>query len=168
MTNKPFEPPQIQLTCVDSPEGFDALRSLFLDYQQAINIDLGFQNFEEELSNLAHIYGSATGGAALVASVDGLAAGCCAVRPLTDVDYDHACEMKRLFVKPAFRGFGLGAMLIDRTMTEARLMGYRHMLLDTLDEMETARALYQDAGFIEVAPYYYSPLPGTHYLAAEL
>ncbi|MEY2993567.1 MAG: hypothetical protein RL357_502 [Pseudomonadota bacterium] len=159
--------PMISLIAARSDEEFDALKALFIAYQQHINIDLGFQGFDRELATLASVYAEPNGGA-FVAMVNDVPAGCCAFRPLTDVGYDNACEMKRLFVLPAFRGFGLGQMLIDRTMTEARLQGYRHMLLDTLDKMETARALYQEAGFVEVPPYYYTPLPGTHYLAAEL
>jgi GNAT superfamily N-acetyltransferase len=159
--------PVISVVCARNDEDFETLRTLFISYQQHINIDLGFQGFERELATLAAVYAEPSGGA-FIAKVNDVPAGCCAFRPLTDVDYDNACEMKRLYVLPAFRGFGLGQLLIERTMTEARLQGYHHMLLDTLDEMETARALYQGAGFVEVAPYYYTPLPGTHYLAAEL
>lgn len=159
--------PPIAVTLASSDSDFYTLRLLFTAYQEAINIDLGFQGFEAELGMLSSMYAHPTGGA-FIAFVDEIPAGCCAFRALTDVGYDNACEMKRLFVLPAFRGFGLGQLLVDRTMTEARLQGYHHMLLDTLDEMETARALYQEAGFVEVPPYYYSPLPGTHYLAAEL
>jgi GNAT superfamily N-acetyltransferase len=76
--------------------------------------------------------------------------------------------MKRLFVRRAFRGFGLGRLLVERIMTQGQLAGYTTMLLDTLSDMETARALYQEAGFVEIAPYYHNPLPGAHYLKAEL
>jgi putative acetyltransferase len=160
--------PLVRLSRAESNGDFDALRLLFVEYQKAIDVDLCFQNFQEELADLPGMYSSGEGGVALVASVDSVAAGCCAVRQLTDGGYDEACEMKRLFVRPAFRGFGLGAMLVERAMTEARILGYRRVLLDTLDDMVTARALYQAAGFVEVAPYYHNPLPGTHYLAAEL
>jgi ribosomal protein S18 acetylase RimI-like enzyme len=76
--------------------------------------------------------------------------------------------MKRLFVRAAFRGFGLGRLLVDATVTHARLSGYSNMLLDTLSDMEAARALYQEVGFVEVAPYYHNPLPGAHYLKVAL
>jgi ribosomal protein S18 acetylase RimI-like enzyme len=76
--------------------------------------------------------------------------------------------MKRLFVRPAFRGFGLGRQLVDLILSEARLAGYTNMLLDTLTDMEAARALYQEAGFYEVAPYYHNPIAGAHYLKVEL
>ena len=76
--------------------------------------------------------------------------------------------MKRLFVRPAYRGFGLGRQLVEQVMARAALAGYTTMLLDTLSDMEAARALYQEVGFIEVAPYYHNPLPGAHYLMADL
>ena len=98
-------------------------------------------------------------GSVLVAMVDGEPAGCCAFRPLTNTDHLDACEMKRLFVRRAFRGFGLGRLLVEQVMWDARLAGYTTMLLDTLSDMETARALYQESGFVEVAPYYHNPIP---------
>ena len=76
--------------------------------------------------------------------------------------------MKRLYVAPAFRRFGLGRMLVDHTLTMARSVDYSHMLLDTLDDMEAARALYRDSGFVEIEPYYHNPLPGAHYLMVKL
>jgi ribosomal protein S18 acetylase RimI-like enzyme len=103
-----------------------------------------------------------------MATVNGEVAGCCALRPLDATDYPNACEMKRLYVRPAFRGLGLGRDLAERTLDAARQSGYHCVLLDTLDEMETARALYQDLGFEEVPPYYHNPLAGAHYLKADL
>jgi ribosomal protein S18 acetylase RimI-like enzyme len=76
--------------------------------------------------------------------------------------------MKRLFVRRAFRGFGLGRQLVDHVLSEARMAGYTTMLLDTLTDMEAARALYQEAGFYEIAPYYHNPIAGAHYLKVEL
>jgi ribosomal protein S18 acetylase RimI-like enzyme len=104
----------------------------------------------------------------LLASVDGAPAGCCAFRPLITSDHPNACEMKRLFVRPAFRSFGLGRRLVEHTMTFAQLAGYSNMLLDTLSDMEAARALYQEAGFVEIPPYYHNPLAGAHYLKVAL
>jgi putative acetyltransferase len=94
--------------------------------------------------------------------------GCCAIRPLSDVDYNNACEMKRLYVLPAFRGLGLGRQLAEKAIGFAKDAGYGCILLDTLDEMETARGLYQELGFSEVEPYYHNPIPGAHYLRATL
>jgi putative acetyltransferase len=94
--------------------------------------------------------------------------GCCALRPLDAVDYPNACEMKRLYVRPAMRGGGLGRRLAEAVMEAAQQAGYAYLLLDTLSEMETARAMYQELGFIEVPPYYYNPIEGAHYLMARL
>lgn len=143
------------------------VRSLFEDYQIDLGIDLCFQGFADELDGLPGEYAEPAG-ALVLAFVDGTPAGCCALRPLINSDHINACEMKRLFVRPAFRGFGLGRLLVDEILSLARLAGYSNMLLDTLSDMEAARALYQEAGFIEVAPYYHNPLPGAHYLKVEL
>lgn len=142
-------------------------RALFEDYQADLGIDLCFQGFTNELDRLPGEYAEPAG-ALVLAFVDGAPAGCCALRPLVNSDHINACEMKRLFVRPAFRGFGLGRLLVDEILSLARLAGYSNMLLDTLRDMEAARALYQEAGFIEVAPYYHNPLPGAHYLKVEL
>jgi ribosomal protein S18 acetylase RimI-like enzyme len=90
------------------------------------------------------------------------------LRPLDSVDYPNACEMKRLYVRPAFRGIGLGRLLADACMDGARMAGYDHILLDTLDDMEAARMLYQELGFTEIPPYYHNPIAGAHYLKAAL
>ena len=84
------------------------------------------------------------------------------------MDHANACEMKRLYVRPAFRRFGLGRVLAEALLDEARRAGYSVMLLDTLDEMESARELYASLGFEDVAPYYFNPIPGAHYLKADL
>lgn len=143
------------------------VRALFVDYQASLDIDLCFQGFEEELANLPGEYAEPMG-SLLLAFVDGAPAGCCAFRPMVNSDHLNACEMKRLFVRPAFRGFGLGRQLVERCMMQAQIAGYTSMLLDTLNDMESARALYQEVGFEEVAPYYYNPIPGAHYLKADL
>ena len=104
----------------------------------------------------------------LLALVDGEVAGCCALRPLDSVDYANACEMKRLFVRKPFRGFGLGRQLAEATLDAARTSGYRSVLLDTLDDMESARALYAELGFEDIAPYYHNPLAGAHYLKVDI
>ena len=83
-------------------------------------------------------------------------------------DYPNAAEMKRLFVRPAFRRLGLGRQLAQWTLDAARQAGYSSVLLDTLDDMEAARALYQDLGFEDIPPYYHNPIAGSHYLKADL
>lgn len=157
----------ISLRPAQFPEDLTAVRELFLDYQAGLGIDLGFQGFEAELAGLPGAY-AAPAGALLLACVDGEPAGCCAMRPLYNTDHLNACEMKRLFVRPAFRGFGLGRLLVERVLSDGQLSGYTTMLLDTLSDMETARALYQEVGFVEVAPYYHNPIPGAHYLKVDL
>jgi len=159
--------PTILIQPANAPEALDAVRALFLDYQRDIGIDLCFQGFAQELQALPGDY-AAPAGVLLLACVDGAAAGCCAFRPMPNADHLNACEMKRLFVRRAFRGFGLGRLLVEHTLTRARLAGYTTMLLDTLSDMEAARALYQEAGFVEIAPYYHNPLPGAHYLKVQL
>jgi len=145
----------------------DELRRIFREYAQSIQVDLCFQDFDRELANLPGDYAPPRG-SLLMATVNGELAGCCALRPLDATDYPNACEMKRLYVRPAFRGLGLGRDLAERILDAARQSGYHCVLLDTLDEMETARALYQDLGFEEVPPYYHNPLAGAHYLKADL
>jgi putative acetyltransferase len=95
-------------------------------------------------------------------------AGCCALRPLDTADYPNAAEMKRLYVRPPFRGLGLGRQMAEAILDAARGAGYACVLLDTLDDMESARALYEDLGFVEVPPYYHNPIAGAHYLKADL
>jgi putative acetyltransferase len=165
MTMQPS--PQISLQPALTPEALEAIRELFQEYQAALAVDLCFQGFAEELASLPGDY-SAPGGQLLQAWVDGAPAGCCAFRPLINSDHLNACEMKRLYVRPAYRRMGLGRLLVEQIMSEARLAGYTTMLLDTLSEMETARSLYQESGFVEVAPYYHNPIAGAHYLKADL
>jgi putative acetyltransferase len=159
--------PQIELVEPDGPALFEATREIFREYAASLGIDLGFQGFEEELATLPGEY-AGPDGALLLAFVDGALAGCGATRPLPDADHPNACEMKRMFVRPAFRRLGLGRRLARALLDRARGVGYAVMLLDTLDEMESARGLYAALGFVEVAPYYYNPIPGAHYLKAEL
>lgn len=167
MTEAPESMPEIQIVSAESPALLDAARTLIHEYGNALGIDLCFQNFEAELASLPGEY-AAPGGALLVALVDGQVAGCVALRPLPDCDYPNACEMKRLYVRRAFRRFGLGRLLAQQLMAVATQAGYSSLLLDTLDEMETARGLYATLGFEEIAPYYFNPIAGAHYLMAPL
>ena len=159
--------PQLSLKQALSPDDIEAARALFIDYQQDLGIDLCFQGFEAELQGLPGEYAEPSG-ALVLAYVDGMPAGCCGLRALVHSDHLNACEMKRLYVRRAFRGFGLGRLLVEEIISRARLAGYNTMLLDTLSDMETARALYQEAGFYEVAPYYHNPIAGAHYLKVDL
>jgi len=159
--------PRVQLLSPESPAQFEATRAIFREYAAGLGVDLCFQNFEAELATLPGEYG-APRGALLLATVDGELAGCGACRALGDVDYANACEMKRLFVRPGFRGLGLGRMLAQALMDHALSAGYSVMLLDTLDDMEAARGLYGALGFEEIPPYYFNPIAGAHYLKAQL
>jgi len=159
--------PDIQLITPASPEVWQETRLILRDYANSLNFDLDFQGFEEELAALPGAYAQPSG-LMLLALVDGAVAGCGAFRPLPDADYANACEMKRLFVRPAFRRFGLGRILAQQLMDRATEAGYSSMLLDTLDDMEAARGLYESLGFVDVPPFYFNPIPGAHYLKAEL
>ncbi|HEY0957203.1 MAG TPA: GNAT family N-acetyltransferase [Roseateles sp.] len=159
--------PDIQLFTPTTPEHWQETRFILRDYANSLDVDLCFQGFEEELAGLPGAY-EQPGGLMLLATVDGAVAGSGAFRPLPDADYPNACEMKRLFVRPAFRRFGLGRLLAQTLMDRATEAGYSSMLLDTLDDMEAARGLYEALGFVEVPPFYFNPIPGAHYLKAEL
>ncbi|WP_428415899.1 GNAT family N-acetyltransferase [Methylibium sp.] len=159
--------PGIELLSPATPELLEATRQIFREYAEALGIDLCFQNFDAELAALPGDYAE-PGGALLLAYCDGELAGCGALRPLPEADEANACEMKRLYVRRAFRRFGLGRLLAEALIDRARSRGYSAMLLDTLDDMETARELYASLGFEEVPPYYYNPIPGAHYLRVGL
>lgn len=160
-------PPEIALVTPQGPAQLEATREILREYARGLGIDLCFQNFEEELATLPGEY-APPGGQFLLALIDGEVAGCGGFRPLPDTDHANACEMKRLYVRPAFRRFGLGRVIAQALIDEAIRAGYSAMLLDTLDDMEAARGLYTSLGFVEVAPYYYNPIPGAHYLKVDL
>jgi putative acetyltransferase len=145
----------------------EVARVLFKEYAAGLSVDLAFQNFDDELARLPGIYESSRG-SLLLAQLGGLWAGCCALRPLDTVDYPNAAEMKRLYVRPTFRRTGVGRVLADAILDAARTHGYDCVLLDTLDDMESARALYEELGFEEVPPYYFNPIAGAHYLKVSL
>lgn len=162
-----MDTPRISLLVPDTDAQLDAARTIFREYADSLAIDLCFQGFPAELEGLPGEY-AAPRGALLLALVDDALAGCGALRPLADCDYPNACEMKRLYVRPAFRRFGIGRVLAQALMDRATEAGYSVMLLDTLDDMEAARGLYGSLGFVEVPPYYYNPIAGAHYLKVDL
>lgn len=157
----------IQLRSPRTPDEWNATRDIFREYASTLNVDLGFQDFERELNGLPGEYCEPRG-ALLLAWVDGAMAGCCALRALDASDYSNAAEMKRLYVRHAFRGLGLGRLLAEGIMDAARSAGYSCILLDTLDDMEAARALYEDLGFVDIPPYYHNPHAGAHYLKVNI
>jgi putative acetyltransferase len=158
--------PVIELTTPAARE-LDDVRAIFREYAEGLGVDLCFQNFEEELAGLPGEYAPPRG-ALFLARLDGEVAGSCALRPMDNADYPNAAEMKRLYVRRRFRGLGLGRQLAEAALDAARQAGYGCVLLDTLDDMEAARALYQDLGFEDIPPYYHNPIPGAHYLKADL
>lgn len=162
-----MQTPDIQLISPDTPALWDECRAILREYQASLDVDLCFQDFDGELKDLPGEY-APPAGMFLLAYIDNALAGCGAFRNLSDVDYANACEMKRLFVRPAFRRFGLGRVLAQALMDGATGAGYSAMLLDTLDDMEAARGLYTTLGFEEVPPFYFNPLPGAHYLKVTL
>jgi putative acetyltransferase len=159
--------PSIQLVTPDTPAQIKATRQIFMEYAAQLGVDLCFQNFDAELAELPGEYANPQG-ALLLALVDGEVAGCCALRPLSAVDYPNAAEMKRLYVRDPYRGLGLGRQLAEAALDAARMAGYHCVLLDTLDDMESARALYEDLGFVGIPPYYHNPIAGAHYLKVDL
>jgi ribosomal protein S18 acetylase RimI-like enzyme len=161
------EPARIELLVVHGAAELQAVRELFVEYARSLSVDLCFQNFEAELAGLPGDYAPPLG-ALLLATVNGTAAGCVAMRPLPDSDHTNACEMKRLYVRPSHRRYGLGRRLTEKLMDLAAQAGHSCMLLDTLDDMEAARGLYASLGFVEVPPYYFNPIPGAHYLKVML
>lgn len=162
-----MDAPDIRLVFPDTPDLIAATREIFREYALSLDVDLCFQNFDAELASLPGEY-APPAGCLLLAFVDSALAGCGAVRRFNDNDHANACEMKRLYVRPAFRRFGLGRVLAQALLDEAQQAGYSEVLLDTLDDMEAARGLYASLGFEEVPPYYYNPIPGAHYLKATL
>jgi GNAT superfamily N-acetyltransferase len=140
-----------------------AVRKLVEEYVASLGIDLDFQEIDRELADLAAAY-APPGGRILIALAEGQAAGCVALRPLGR----GACEMKRLYVRPAFRGTGLGRDLAVAVISTARDLGYERMRIDTLPQMAAARKLYAALGFREIEPYRFNPVPGTAFMELAL
>jgi putative acetyltransferase len=140
-------------------EDLDEIRVMLREYAAWLEVDLCFQNFEEELAGLPGEY-QPPRGRLLIAE----GAGCVALRAIDD----DICEMKRLYVRPEQRGSGLGRRLVLEIISEARAIGYRRMRLDTMPKMDRAQGLYASLGFREIAAYRYNPEPGARFLELEL
>ncbi|BBO70882.1 N-acetyltransferase [Desulfosarcina alkanivorans] len=146
-----------------TPSHIRIIGDLFREYEQVLQVDLCFQGFEEELAGLPGKYAPPQG-ALLLAFAAGRPAGCVAMRPLSP----GVCEMKRLYVRPAHAGRGLGRQLALAVIERAVAAGYTRMRLDTLERLRPALGLYAGLGFRRCAPYYQNPLPGVVYLERDL
>lgn len=135
------------------------VRELFREYAAGLGVDLGFQDFEKELAGLPGDYDPI-----LVAHWNGEVAGCAALHPIDPT----ICEIKRLYVRPAYRGHGIGRTLAERMMAEARMKGFQRMRLDTLPMMTEAQKLYESLGFIEIPPYRFNPVSGSKFMEVQL
>lgn len=148
----------------ESGEQFDEVRKLWQEYAAWLGVDLCFQSFEQELAALPGRYAPPEG-RLLLALSDNELAGCIALRKIGE----GVCEMKRLYVRPGFRGLSVGRQLTTLLIEEARRIGYARMLLDTLpSKMKAAEAVYRAAGFTEIEPYYYNPIEGAVYMELAL
>ena len=156
-----------QIRVPDTTTQIEAVRELFASYAASLKVDLCLQNFEAEMAELPGLYAPPQGSLLAAYAGDQLA-GCCALRPLDIADYPDACEIKRLYVRQAFRGFGAGRQLVEAILDTARQANYACALLDTLSEMTPARSLYKDMGFIEIEPYYVNPIKDAHYFMLRL
>jgi putative acetyltransferase len=136
------------------PADAELVRAFLREYADTLDVDLAFQDFDSELADPLGFY-------ELVLLAD---EGCVALRRIDQ----RTCEMKRLYVRPEARGGGLGRRLAEAVLAEARVRGYRRMLLDTLPSMAAAQALYLTLGFREIEPYRHNPVPGATFLELEL
>jgi GNAT superfamily N-acetyltransferase len=153
---------EVDISLADTAD-LPAVRELLMEYADGLCFSLAFQGFGEELASLPGAYAPPRG-ALLVARAGTEAAGCVALRPLDP----GICEMKRLFVRPPWRGSGLGARLVEAIVAEGRRLGYDRMRLDTTPEMAAAQSLYARLGFRDIAPYRENPVPGTRFLELTL
>ena len=145
------------------PDDSDDVYRLFREYADSLGVDLGFQNFDDEVTSLPGKY-APPAGRLLLARQGNDVLGCVALRPLDGT----SCEMKRLYVRPQARGMQLGKKLTERLCQEAREAGYTRMCLDTLPSMAAAQGLYRSIGFEPIEPYVFNPIEGTKFLALML
>ena len=153
----------IKLVPAETQAQVEIARELFREYAAAIGVNLEYQGFTAELEALPSPY-LPPSGALLIAHLNDHVAGCVALRPLGD----GAGEMKRLYVRPSFRSYGLGKLLVEATIQKARRAGHTALRLDTLPSMAAAQSLYRRLGFTEIDAYNSSHLPGTRFYELKL
>lgn len=152
-----------RIVAATSRQDVAAAAALIRDYAASLPVDLAYQDFEAEMAGLPGAYAPPSGALLLARRARGEALGCVALRPLSP----GLCEVKRLYVAPPARGLGMGRALADAVLSEARLLGYSGVRLDTLPSMRGALALYRSLGFREIAPYYATPVAGTIFLGLD-
>ena len=153
----------IDIKIAKTREEFIVSKDIILEYVQWLGIDLSFQNFDNEINALDQMYSAPTGGL-LIATVNNEPAGVAGIRQFKDDD----CELKRMFVRPAFRGLGLGKTLLLQSIALAKQLGYKTIKLDTAEYMKDAIHLYKMHGFVEIPPYRYNPHESAKYFALTL
>lgn len=153
----------LEIVSVETDQDLGVVKTLFVEYAESLGFDLGFQNFEEELANLPGGYAQPAG-CLLLARYKDQIAGCIALRKLSD----GVCEMKRLYVKPQFRGLKIGHKLTEAIIAQARKIGYVCIRGDTVPSMKAAKALYASLGFKEIEPYRYNPIEGVAFIELKL
>lgn len=155
---------ELEIIAAVSPQQLESVRDLFKEYAQSLGFSLCFQGFDQELTGLPGMYAPPEG-RLLLGIVDSEPAGCVGLHKLES----RTCEMKRLYVRPQFRGSGVGRRLADSIITEARAIGYKKMRLDTIaGRMDRAIGLYRQLGFTEIDPYRLNPISGALYMELEV
>ncbi len=157
--------PQFNITLLapKSEAQLESLRELLREYQQSIGVDLCFQNFEAELAALPGDY-MPPDGRLIIGEIEGKVA-CCVAMHRFDAE---TAEMKRLFVRPAFRGYGLGRLLTQTIIEDARSKGYQRLVLDTMPDMRDAQAMYEQFGFRDIPAYTVNPVQGARFMGLTL
>ena len=153
----------MQIELVEAFGRIEDVKTLFGEYAASLPVDLSYQNYAEELASLPGKY-ARPDGRLYLALAEGELAGCAALRRLGD----SRAEMKRLYMRPSYRGQQIGRLLIERLIADAKEIGCRYLVLDTLSSMARAQQLYRELGFVEIAPYYDCPIPGTVFLSLAL
>lgn len=154
---------KVRITKATSDTDLETAKDLVLQYSRLLKVDLDFQDFEKEIEGFLGAY-SPPQGVIFLAFLNEKVAGCVAMRPLGK----GVCEMKRLFVKPEFRGFSIGVYLAEAIITEARKMGYDSIRLDTLPDMKAAQSLYSRLGFVDIPEYRHNPIKGARFMELRL